>query len=113
MNKCAFPGCEIPIVDDKTGTILGEVCHINAQSAGGPRYDNDQSAEQRQARENLVIMCRNHHKIIDAPENKDIYTAEYLKEIKKAHEELATRAPFRDPSEAVVKALTRIFHAAG
>jgi len=45
-NRCAYPGCETPIVHS-SGTITGEVCHIKAQSTGGPRFDSKQSDEAR------------------------------------------------------------------
>jgi hypothetical protein len=66
MNRCAFPGCTTPIVMTDTGTLVAEVCHIRAQSEKGPRYDPSQSDEERHGFDNLVLMCRVHHKVIDA-----------------------------------------------
>lgn len=86
MNRCAFPECSTPIVMTASGTIVGEVCHIRAQSALGPRYDSNQSDEERHGFENLVLMCRVHHKVIDAPENVGKYTVAALVEIKHSHE---------------------------
>lgn len=107
MNQCAFPDCTTPIVDERTGTILGEVCHIHAQSQGGPRYDAAQNQEERNASDNLVLMCRNHHKVIDASENLIEFTAERLRAIKLAHERLAIDrdATARDLSAAALAAL--------
>uniref|UniRef100_UPI001E4F9A65 hypothetical protein n=1 Tax=Rhodococcus sp. HS-D2 TaxID=1384636 RepID=UPI001E4F9A65 len=48
MNRCAFPGCTTQIVETTTGTVVSEVCHINAHSVGGPRYDAGQTDEERQ-----------------------------------------------------------------
>ncbi len=62
-NRCAFPKCTSPIVQ-KT-TIVGEICHIKAASPHGPRYDPEQTAEERHGYENLVLLCANHHTIID------------------------------------------------
>ena len=31
-NRCAFAGCEERLVDEGSGTIMGEVCHIKAKS---------------------------------------------------------------------------------
>ena len=56
------------------------------QSAGGPRYDAAQSASERQEFANLILMCRNHHKVIDAPENLKEFTVGRLREIKSMHE---------------------------
>lgn len=84
MNKCAFPGCQANIAEDN-GTIIGEVCHIEAYKEGGPRYNIAQSEGERQSLENLILMCANHHKLIDR--NPSIYTVDYLKEMKRNHEQ--------------------------
>lgn len=87
-NRCAYPGCPQPIVES-AGTIIGEICHINARSPGGPRYDSGQSESRRNGFENLLLLCRSHHKVID--DQTDIYTAEVLREIKSVHEAAAAR----------------------
>ncbi len=92
MNQCAFPDCSTPILDPKTNTILGEICHIHAQNKKGPRYKAGQTPEERHAFENLILMCSVHHKIIDAPENLAEYTDERLFEIKAAHEKQTEEA---------------------
>ena len=35
-NRCAFPGCEVPIVED-SGIVTGQVAHICASSRGGAK----------------------------------------------------------------------------
>jgi hypothetical protein len=87
-NKCAFPGCTLPLVEN-AGTITGEICHIKAKSTGGPRYDDSQTDEERHAFENLILLCRRHHKVVDA--QPDVYSAEALQEIKSIHEGVAGR----------------------
>jgi len=62
-NNCAFPDCQIPISDEENATIIGEICHIEADKSGGPRYNSMQTNEERQAFENLILMCANHHKL--------------------------------------------------
>ena len=98
MNKCAFLDCSTPILDPKTNTILAEVCHINAQNGKGPRYNLDQTHEERHGFENLILMCRVHHKIIDAPENLAEFSAERLHAIKTEHEQRARDANQTIPS---------------
>jgi hypothetical protein len=34
-NRCAFPGCTATLVIGDT--VTAEICHIKAQSGGGPR----------------------------------------------------------------------------
>src|SRR5574337_1581276 len=83
-NQCAFPGCVAPIAES-SGTVTGEVCHIRALNAGGPRYDPNQTQEKRNAATNRVLMCGRHHKIIDT--ETETFTVARLQSIKHAHEE--------------------------
>lgn len=87
-NMCAFPGCQVPIVEE-SGTVTGEICHIKAQSPMGPRYDPDQKDEQRHSYENLILFCRRHHKVVDS--QASLYDVDALKEIKAIHEGLVGR----------------------
>jgi tetratricopeptide (TPR) repeat protein len=81
-DRCAFPGCTLPLVVGEV--VTGEVCHIKAQSPDGPRYDPDQSDTERHGFDNLVLMCGDHHKVIDA--DAETYTVEELRRIKAKHE---------------------------
>jgi hypothetical protein len=87
MNRCAFPGCDAAIVGKNV--ILGEVCHICAVSAGGPRYDPTQSEQERHGFENLMLMCRAHHTLVDDRSHSAVYTVGYLTEAKRKHEMIA------------------------
>ena len=87
-NICAYPECRLPIVE-RTGTVTGEICHIKARHDGGPRFDCEQSDEDRHALGNLILLCRHHHKVIDS--EPALYTEEVLKEMKAIHESAAGR----------------------
>lgn len=82
-NRCAFPKCEVPIVED-SGTVTGIICHIRARSKGGPRFDAKQSPEQRHDFANLILMCSRHSKVIDS--EPKLYTAAKLEDFKRDHE---------------------------
>ena len=82
-NLCAFPDCSLHIVEPD-GTITGEICHIRAHREGGPRYDAMQTEEERHGFGNLALLCRRHHKLVDAQPN--VYSAESLLEIKALRE---------------------------
>lgn len=82
QNRCAFPACDAPLAAENV--VLGDICHIKAQRPDGPRYDENQPEDQRHAFENLVLMCKPHHKIIDTDFRS--YTVERLTEIKAEHE---------------------------
>lgn len=86
-NNCAFPNCSMTLVEE-SGILIGEICHIKAKNAGGKRYDASQTNKERDAFENLVLMCPVHHTVIDSDET--IFTVEVLQQIKKNHEEKAS-----------------------
>jgi hypothetical protein len=86
-NTCAFPDCADPLVEG--GTIVGEVCHVKSARKGHPRYDPEQADAERHGFDNLMLMCRRHHKIIDT--EIDRYPVDHLVAMKKAHEESETR----------------------
>jgi len=87
-NLCAFPGCSLPMVENG-GAVTGEICHIQAKSEGGPRFNTSFSERDRHAFKNLILLCSHHHKIIDA--QPEIYTTEALIELKAIHESAAGR----------------------
>jgi len=82
-NRCAFPKCSTAIVQP-TGTVTGKICHIAARSPRGPRFDPNQSSEERNSFSNLILLCSVHHDIIDGEPER--YTVELLREIKDMHE---------------------------
>jgi hypothetical protein len=63
--------------------VTGEICHIKAKRPG-PRYDLQQTDEQRHAYANLILLCRRHHTIVDAEPDK--YTVDLLTDYKYMHE---------------------------
>jgi GGDEF domain-containing protein len=68
-------------------TVLGEICHIHAASVDGPRYDPQQSTTERHGYDNLILLCPNHHKVVD--DDPEAFTAQRLQKMKLDH---ATRA---------------------
>jgi hypothetical protein len=70
-------------VEGSTET-LGEIAHIVSRSSDGPRGSSDLSAEERDAYENLILLCPTHHKMIDA--SADQWTCEKVRQMKQTHE---------------------------
>ena len=100
-NMCAFPGCATPIFEEST-TLTGEICHIRAQSPGGPRFDATQTEEARHAYDNLILLCRRHHKVVDS--EPGIYPVDALAAIKAIREAQLGR-PERDMDTAFAQLL--------
>jgi len=98
-NRCAFPGCEERLADVASESVVGEVCHIKAKSSDGPRYDAEQTDEERHGFGNLVLLCPTHHARVDGDPGR--YTVEKLLEIKARHE--ARYAGGAEPSDDVAR----------
>ena len=96
-NQCAFPNCNNLIYDTENDSLIGVICHIKAKNANGPRFDENQTDDERKSFENLVLMCSNHHKIID--DDPISYTVERLQEIKENHESQNNQ---EEPSERTI-----------
>jgi hypothetical protein len=87
-NRCAIPDCPKILVIDKTEkdreSIIGVMGHIKGERPTAPRYDANMTDKERNSHENLILVCGDHHKMIDDQFNT--YTVEKLHEIKKQHE---------------------------
>jgi len=85
-NRCAI--CRQKLSKDSTNkdneAIIGEECHVVAHEINGPRGNAPLPLDQRDEYQNLILLCRNHHKEIDDQPNT--FTVELLKEIKSNHE---------------------------
>jgi len=86
-GRCSIPNCRKLLVVDETETddpsLIGEEAHIVAREPNDPRGKSPLSPEKRDKYNNLILLCRNHHKIVDDQENE--YTVERLHEIKNNH----------------------------
>jgi hypothetical protein len=100
-NRCAFPKCTQVLVDPSTGKVTGQISHIKARSAGGPRYDASQTEEERHGFDNLLLLCPIHHDVID--DDTQSYSVDRLQQMKRAHE--STHAPIHEPDDTVVNQL--------
>lgn len=85
-GKCAICRCDL-ILEKKEGIPypLGEMAHIQGENEGSARYNPLLNIEERSKYDNLILLCPDHHAIID----RDIeeYTVEKLRMIKKQHED--------------------------
>lgn len=89
-GRCSFTDCNERLTVEQAAHsaphTLGEMAHIKGKKKGSNRYDETQTDEQRDSYENFILLCPNHHTLIDKPENEEIFTVDSLIEMKIAHE---------------------------
>lgn len=105
---CAFPGCNRRLLEPgnaaDAAAFLGEMAHIVADSRQGPRGNSPMSDEERDRHPNLLLLCGDHHKTIDAQPRT--YSVSVLRRIKEDHEDRIRRAT-SGPAPAPAITLTR------
>lgn len=67
-----------------SNSVIGEECHIVSREGNGPRGNSPLSINERDDVDNLILLCRNHHKLID--DQLGAFTVDVLNEIKLNHE---------------------------
>ena len=89
-GRCSFTDCSERLTVEQAAHsaphTLGEMAHIKGKRKGSNRYDETQTDEQRDSYENLMLLCPNHHTLIDKSENEEIYPVGILMEMKITHE---------------------------
>lgn len=86
-NRCAFPSCRQELVVEETETddasIIADEVHIVGKEINGPRGNSTLTSDERDKYDNLMLLCKIHHKQIDDQENT--YTVSVLKDMKNNH----------------------------
>ena len=85
---CAFPGCAEILYRDRNlleRANFGDIAHNVGSSPAGPRGDAERSHALSGDPENLLLLCRNHHKLVD-DDNGTKYPEQVLMAWKKLHE---------------------------
>ena len=85
---CAFSKCHKRLVLEEKGkgkdVLVGEVAHIVAEPINGPRGDKQPPGGDRNGYQNLILLCKEHHKLID--DRSQSYPVEKLLLLKSDHE---------------------------
>lgn len=85
-NKCAI--CKHDLVVDATArddeSVVADECHIISSQPTGPRHDSSYPTDKLDAYENLVLLCRTHHKMVD--DQTATFTTDILRQMKNNHE---------------------------
>jgi hypothetical protein len=89
---CSYPSCRRLTVGGDI--MVGTAAHICAAAPDGPRYDPNQTPEQRRATENGIWMCRDHGTAIDSKDPE--FTVATLREWKAQAEREARAQALRE-----------------
>lgn len=87
-GRCEFQGCNCLLYEDNlTGenNNHGQKAHIIAFSENGPRGDKELSAELDGHEENVMLLCNEHHHLIDH-EGVEKYSVDVLRKMKENRE---------------------------
>jgi hypothetical protein len=88
---CSNPECMKPTkgphTEDNKVRNIGKACHIHAAAKGGPRFDENQTPEERRAAANGIWLCSNHAAEVDVDEAR--FPADLLKRWKAEAENAA------------------------
>ncbi len=85
-NECAHPKCKKKLIAEDRISIISKICHIAAASEEGPRFDRNMTDDERRGFDNLILLCDEHHVMIDNKENESEYSTPLLKKWKGDHE---------------------------
>lgn len=85
-NECAEPNCTKRLVAKDGMSIIAKICHIEAASNEGARYNPHMTDEERRHFDNLILLCDEDHTIIDNKANESRFPVLLLKEWKRNHE---------------------------
>jgi hypothetical protein len=89
-NICSFPGCGFELAKEKkVNRVIGEEAHVKGEKPTAPRYDPNQTQEERESYGNRILLCPTHHTEIDS--DPETWTVERLKQTKVDHEQQTSR----------------------
>lgn len=112
---CQYPGCgDVLYRDDVTPWLpinLGEVAHNVGSSSLGARGDNERSVELSDHPDNLLMLCRKHHKVADALSTE--YREQMLTLWKSRHETTVLNAAQLSRGEVAFPLIVHSTHIGG
>jgi hypothetical protein len=88
-GHCSNPECKVPTsgpnLGRNTASCIGVAAHLAAAAPGGPRYDENQTVEERKSIENAIWLCTNCATRIDRDDKR--FTLEILRQWKRQAEQ--------------------------
>jgi hypothetical protein len=100
-GQCAFSGCTNKLIAEDDITVIGQIAHIQAVNKGGSRYYPEISEKERADFPNLMLLCDEHHKMIDNKANESKYPIDLLRKWKTEHEEKHEQDKFQIPDTLI------------
>jgi hypothetical protein len=97
-NRCAFPACEEVLANPGWTEVKADIAHIKGAQPGSARHDPTMTGTDRDRYENLMLLCPNHHRLIDCLE-PDQYPVSRLLEIKQRAEDRCGGAKWASDDE--------------
>lgn len=107
-NECYAPHCNKKLIAEDNKTIISKICHIEAANKNGPRYNEEMTDDERRDFNNLILLCDEHHNIIDNLENIEQYPVSLLKEWKASHESILLNKKLSQNSTLLYQAITAL-----
>jgi hypothetical protein len=85
-NRCTI--CKNELVVDSSGqddeSVIADECHIISSKPNGPRHDTLYPVDKLDSYDNMILLCRTHHKMVD--DQTATFTANILRQMKSNHE---------------------------
>lgn len=111
-GRCTFCNKNL-LFDELTGQdiFIGQLAHIVGwkKAGGSPRSGHPDAPRDRNAAENLMLICYDQHHVIDDRSMWDIYSVEKLRELKRGHESAMRRlTSLRDSRSTVLRVIGSI-----
>lgn len=85
-NLCVFCGQALTASNTASDrdALMGDECHIVARKPNGPRFDPAFPQKEIDDYENLILLCKTHHKLIDDQPSQ--FDAARLRKMKEEHD---------------------------
>lgn len=98
-GMCSYPGCHKDLIVSPENTsdplaVMGEMAHIVGHSGDGPRGSETFRGDDRDGYENLLLLCTEHHTLIDQQPRS--HPTSWLYQAKEAHEHWVSERLSRD-----------------
>ncbi len=107
-NQCAKPDCTKKLIAEDNKSIISKISHIEAVSVEGTRYNPEMNDDDRRHFNNLILLCDEHHIVVDNKDNEAEYPVSLLREWKRSHESKLLHKTLHDNPTLLNEAINAI-----